>query len=83
MQTDGQPLPGVSYVMPVLNESERMTVDYLNALEGKTAPYMLWPAGGAEFDKRVLRPTAQAVAFGKLSTADGAKRLVDEGRALF
>lgn len=70
-------------VMPVLNESERMTVDYLNALEGKTAPYMLWPAGSAEFDKRVLRPTAQAVAFGKLSTADGAKRLVDEGRTLF
>jgi multiple sugar transport system substrate-binding protein len=70
-------------IAPYLSEPERKTIDYLNSLNGKTAPYKTWPPGANEFDKTVLRPTAQLAAFGKLSSADAAQKLIEGGASIF
>ena len=65
-------------IKPNMTETEQMTIDYLDMLKDKMAPFRPWPVGGSEFDRSVLRPTAQLVAFGKLSSRDGARKLISD-----
>lgn len=70
-------------VLPQLNEVERKTVAYVEFLKGKVDSYPEpAPIGANEFDRNVLRPTADAIAFEQMSVADGAKQLVDNGKAV-
>jgi len=70
-------------IRPNLTETEKMTVDYLELLKDKMAPFRPWPVGGVEFDQSVLHPTAQLVAFGKLTPAQGGKKIIDDAGAIF
>ena len=70
-------------IRPDLNETERMPVDCLRMLEGKLALFRYWPVDGSEYDRTRLRPTAQAVAFGKLSPGEGARKLVSNADGIF
>jgi len=68
-------------VTPLLNEVERATVSYIDGLADRVDPYPpLVPAGSSEFDNRVMRPVADELAFGKLTVAQAADKLITEGR---
>jgi len=68
-------------VTPLLNEVERATVAYIDGLADRVDPYPpLVPAGSSEFDNRVMRPVADELAFGKLTVAQAADKLITEGR---
>jgi multiple sugar transport system substrate-binding protein len=67
-------------VMPLLNEVEQATVNFVNLLADKVSAYPPPPPrGSSEFDRNVMRRVADEVAFGRVSIADGARKLVDEG----
>jgi multiple sugar transport system substrate-binding protein len=69
--------------MPLLNDVEKATVDYVNLLADKVSAYPPPPPrGAAEFDRNVMRRIADLVAFGTVSVADGARQLVDDGNAV-
>jgi multiple sugar transport system substrate-binding protein len=70
-------------IAPGLTASEQIGIDYLNGLQDKVGTYVTPPAGTGEFDRMVLRPTAQMVAFGKLSSAEGAKKLIADAKSVF
>lgn len=70
-------------VMPTLDETERASVEYINLLADKVSDYPPpAPVGSVEFDVAVMRKIADQIAFGKVSIADGAKTLVEEGNAV-
>jgi multiple sugar transport system substrate-binding protein len=70
-------------VLPLLNDVEKATVEYVNLLADKVSAYPPPPPrGAAEFDRNVLRRIADLVAFGTVSVADGARQLVDDGNAV-
>lgn len=67
-------------ILPALNETEQATVKYVNQLADKVMPYPApAPKGAQEFERTVLRPIADQLAFGKLSPTDAAKQLVADG----
>ncbi|NWJ27112.1 ABC transporter substrate-binding protein [Rhizobium sp. RM] len=67
-------------VLPSLNETERKTVDYIEGLSGKLDPYPEpAPIGANEFDRGVMRPIADSLAFGRASVDEAAQNLVDTG----
>jgi multiple sugar transport system substrate-binding protein len=67
-------------ILPLLNETEQATVKYVNLLADRAMPYPPpAPKGANEFDRTVMRPTADQLAFGKLSVAEAAERLVNDG----
>ncbi len=70
-------------ILPGLNETERATVEYVNFIQDKVGkPSLPPPKGANQFDRQVMRPVAEQVAFGKLSIADGAKKLVQDGNEI-
>ncbi|KAB0681359.1 carbohydrate ABC transporter substrate-binding protein [Aureimonas leprariae] len=70
-------------ILPLLDETEKKTVAYVEFLKGKVeANPPPAPIGANEFSRNVLRPTADAIAFEQLSIADGAQQLVENGRAV-
>ena len=67
-------------ILPTLNESEQATVKYVSSLAGKVVPYPPpAPKGANEFDRAVMRPVTDQLAFGKLTIAEAARHLVDDG----
>jgi multiple sugar transport system substrate-binding protein len=70
-------------ILPSLNEVEKATVKYVNTLADKVIPYPPpAPKGSTEFDHTAMRPTADQLAFGKLTVAQAAQRLYDEGNRI-
>lgn len=70
-------------VLPLINEVEKATVEFVNMLADKVSAYPPPPPrGSSEFDRNVMRRVADLVAFGSLSVADGGKQLVDEGNVV-
>ncbi|MDK1385309.1 ABC transporter substrate-binding protein [Sinorhizobium sp. 8-89] len=69
-------------ILPQLNPTEAETVKYINALKDQVGSYPPpAPLGATEFDHRVFRPIADELAFDRISIADAATRLVEEGKA--
>ncbi|MNL26916.1 putative ABC transporter substrate-binding protein YesO [compost metagenome] len=67
-------------VLPSLNETERKTVDYIESLSGKLDTYPEpAPIGANEFDRGVMRPIADSLAFGRATVDEAAQNLVDTG----
>ncbi|GGA99167.1 sugar ABC transporter substrate-binding protein [Brucella endophytica] len=67
-------------VLPTLNETERKTVDYITSLAGKVDSYPEpAPIGANEFDRGVMRPIADSLAFGQTNLNEAAQNLVDTG----
>jgi multiple sugar transport system substrate-binding protein len=67
-------------ILPLLNETERATVNYVNMLADKVMPYPPpAPKGANEFDRSVMRPVTDQLAFGKLTIAEASQRLVEDG----
>ncbi|SDR34215.1 carbohydrate ABC transporter substrate-binding protein, CUT1 family [Rhizobiales bacterium GAS191] len=67
-------------ILPTLNETEQATVKYVSSLADKVVPYPApAPKGANEFDRAVMRPVTDQLAFGKLSIAEAARRLVEDG----
>ena len=61
-----------------LDAYEKMMVDYINAIEPVVSPYPpAAPAGAVELDVGVMRPIGDELAFGKITVAQAAKRLLD------
>ncbi len=77
-------LPAIrKQIAPTLNAVEQATVDYVNNLATKVVPVPpVAPKGASEFDRNVLRPISDQVAFGKISVAEAGKRLISEGNAV-
>jgi multiple sugar transport system substrate-binding protein len=70
-------------ILPTLNETERASVDYVNFLADKVSAYPPpVPKGSQEFDRTVLRQTADQLAFGNLTIDQAAQQLVEQGNAL-
>ncbi|WP_337270494.1 ABC transporter substrate-binding protein [Oryzifoliimicrobium ureilyticus] len=68
-------------ILPQLNPTERQTVDYINLLKDQVGDYPSpAPMGSTEFDQKILRPTADELAFGRTSVAEAAEKLVTEGK---
>lgn len=67
-------------ILPTLNETEQATVKYVSQLADRVMPYPApAPKGAQEFERTVLRPLADQLAFGKISPTDAAKQLVADG----
>jgi multiple sugar transport system substrate-binding protein len=70
-------------ILPSLNDVERATVDYVNLLADKVSDYPPpVPIGAVEFDNNVMRKVADQVAFGQMSIADAAQRILEDGNAV-
>ncbi len=73
-----------SLILPDLNPVEQATVQYVNGLADKVGTYPPPPPKGArELDEGMIRPISLEIAFGKMSIADGAKKLVSDAKAAF
>ncbi len=67
-------------ILPMLNETEQATVNYVSMLADKVIAYPPpAPKGANEFDRGVMRPVTDQLAFGKLTIAEASRRLVEEG----
>lgn len=70
-------------ILPGLDETARATVDYVEFLADKVDVYPApAPIGANEFDRNVMRPAADSLAFGQLSIAEASQKLVDDGTAV-
>ncbi|MFT4183827.1 MAG: ABC transporter substrate-binding protein [Rhizobium sp.] len=68
-------------ILPTLNPVEQQTVGYVELLKDQVGTYPApAPLGSQEFDQNVARPVADQLAFGKITVAEAAQRLVDEGK---
>jgi multiple sugar transport system substrate-binding protein len=68
-------------VAPLVDEVGRMTVEYVNSIADRVVPYPPpVPKGSTEFDHMVMRPIADQLAFGQLTVAQAAERLISEGK---
>lgn len=68
-------------VLPSLNDTERKTVDYIESLSGKLDTYPEpAPIGANEFDRGIMRPIADSLAFGRSTVDEAAQTLVDSGK---
>ena len=69
-------------ILPQLNPTEQQTVKYVNLLKDQVGEYPApAPKGATEFDHTVFRPVADQLAFGKISVAEAAERLVKDGKS--
>ncbi|AYG61046.1 ABC transporter substrate-binding protein [Rhizobium jaguaris] len=69
-------------ILPTLNPTEQQTVKYVDLLKDQVGAYPVpAPLGSTEFDQNVMRPVADQLAFGKITVAEAAQKLVDEGKA--
>ena len=69
-------------ILPQLNPTEQETVKYVNLLKDQVGEYPPpAPMGSTQFDQRVLRPICDELAFDRISPADAATRLIEEGKA--
>ena len=77
-------LPAIrTQIAPMLNAVEQATVNYVNAIASKVvAVPPVAPKGASEFDRNVMRPIADEVAFVRLSVADAGKRLIADAKAI-
>ncbi len=66
-----------------LSPTEQIGIDYLNAIQDKVGPSVTAPVGASDFDHTVMRPTAQMVAFGRLTSGQGAKKLLEDAKSVF
>ena len=68
-------------VVPLVDEVPRMTIEYVNSVADRVGPYPPpVPKGATEFDQMVMRPIADQLAFGQLTVAQAAERLISEGK---
>lgn len=68
-------------VAPTLNDLERQTVAYVDAIADKVVPYPPpVPLGATEFDQKVMRTLADQLGFGRITVAQAAEQLVSEGK---
>lgn len=77
-------LPAIrKQIFPTLNPVEQQTVDYVSALADKVVPPPpVAPKGSSEFDRNVLRPISDELAFGRITVAEAGRRLVDDSKAI-
>ncbi|MEZ2126163.1 MULTISPECIES: ABC transporter substrate-binding protein [unclassified Sinorhizobium] len=69
-------------ILPTLNPTEQATIEYINLLKNQVGDYPSpAPVGSTEFDQKVLRPTADELAFGRTKVAEAAEKLVEQGKA--
>ena len=69
-------------ILPQLNPTEQETVKYVNLLKDQVGDYPPpAPMGSTQFDQRVLRPICDELAFDRISVADAATRIIEEGKA--
>lgn len=69
-------------ILPTLNPVEQQTVQYIELLKDQVGAYPPpAPLGSQEFDQNVARPVADQLAFGKITVAEAAQKLVEEGKA--
>ena len=67
-------------ILPTLNPVEQQTVKYIELLKDQVGIYPVpAPLGSQEFDQNVMRPVADQLAFGKITVAEAAQKLVEEG----
>lgn len=67
-------------ILPTLNPVEQQTVKYVELLKDQVGTYPVpAPLGSQEFDQNVMRPVADQLAFGKITVAEAAQKLVEEG----
>ncbi|HEX8046686.1 ABC transporter substrate-binding protein [Rhizobium sp.] len=67
-------------ILPTLNPVEQQTVKYVELLKDQVGTYPSpAPLGSQEFDQNVMRPVADQLAFGKITVAEAAQKLVEEG----
>ncbi|NTH43373.1 sugar ABC transporter substrate-binding protein [Agrobacterium sp. 13-626] len=67
-------------ILPTLNPVEQQTVKYIELLKDQVGTYPVpAPLGSQEFDQNVMRPVADQLAFGKITVAEAAQKLVEEG----
>ena len=69
-------------ILPTLKPVERAQVDYIDAIADKVGPYPPPPPKGSQQFGRLMKRAADAVAFGSVSIADGAARLVEDARGI-
>ncbi|WFU01631.1 ABC transporter substrate-binding protein [Rhizobium sp. CB3171] len=68
-------------ILPTLNPVEQQTVKYVELLKDQVGAYPApAPLGANEFDQNVMRPVADQLAFGKITVAEAAQKLVEEGK---
>lgn len=68
-------------VLPLVDEVGRTTIEYINSIADRVVPYPPpVPKGATEFDQMVMRPVADQLAFGQLTVAQAAERLISEGK---
>jgi multiple sugar transport system substrate-binding protein len=77
-------LPAIrAQIAPSLNPIEQATVDYVNALAGKVvAVPPVAPKGASEFDRNVMRPIADELAFGRITPSEAGKRVISQAEAI-
>lgn len=69
-------------ILPTLNPVEQQTVGYVELLKDQVGTYPApAPLGSGEFDQNVMRSVADQLAFGKITVAEAAQKLVEEGAA--
>lgn len=67
-----------SQIAAQLTEYEKMSVDYINSIEPFVMKYPpSGPAGANEIETGLMRPIGDQLAFGKITVAEAAKKLVD------
>lgn len=70
-------------ILPNLNPTEQATVAYVNMLEDRVMDYPPpAPIGANEYDRNVFRPVADQLAYGKLTVAEAAEKLVEDAKAV-
>ena len=68
-------------ILPTLNPVEQQTVQYVELLKDQVGTYPVpAPLGSTEFDQNVARPIADQLAFGKITVAEAAQKLVEGGK---
>jgi multiple sugar transport system substrate-binding protein len=69
-------------ILPGLNPTEQATVEYVELLKDQVGQYPPpAPLGSTEFDQKVMRPIADELAFGRITVAEAAEKLVSQGKA--
>ncbi|TCL68180.1 ABC transporter substrate-binding protein [Rhizobium sp. BK251] len=70
-------------ILPQLNPTEKQTVEYINLLKDQVGVYPSpAPVGSTEFDQKILRPTADELAFGRTTVDQAAQKLVERGKSI-
>lgn len=69
-------------ILPDLTPTEQATVKYVDLLKDQVGEYPApAPLGATEYDINIIRPTADKLAFGRISVAGAAQELVDGAKS--